>query len=247
MHPSPRARSLRSFRGRVLALCLVGCCLGAASLWADRFSALERATRDPSWRVRLQAAYVLSKQRDPRTIPMFERLLTDDVEAVRRIASIALGRLRTAPVPVPVVPPPTVPDPSPGTVHISIGGVGAKPKHVSPEMTQRLRSLLLREFAQTPGLMVDGKQVSGYLIDSSITALSHKTTRDWVEINCEISVIIGRLPSKAMIMMTSGGATVQEPKGSFRMERAAALEADALEGAVKGAHENLVAFIRKQR
>jgi hypothetical protein len=229
----------------VLALCLVGCCLGAP-LRADRFSALERATHDPSWRVRRQAAYVLSKQRDARTIPMFERLLTDDVEAVRRMAGIALARLRAAPEPAPVVPVPTLPEPRPGTVHISIGGVGAKSKQVSPEMTQRLRELLLREFAQTPGLMIDGKQVTGYLIDSSITALSRKTTRDWVEINCEISVIIGRLPSKAMVMMTSGGATVQEPKGSFRIDRASVLEADALEGAVKGAHENLIAFLRKQ-
>lgn len=239
MQPSTRARLRRSLRGAVLALVVLGVLVFSAAR-ADRFSALERATRDPSWRVRLQAAYVLSKQHDPRVIPMFERLLGDDVEAVRRVAELALARLRVRPQERP-------PDAPVGSVHISIGGVGAKPKNVGPEMTQRLRALLLREFAQTPGLTIDGKAVSGYLIDSSITQLSRKTTRDWVEINCEISVIIGRLPSKAMIMMTSGGATVQEPKGSFRADRAASLEADALEGAVKGAHENLVAFLRKQR
>jgi hypothetical protein len=132
-----------------------------------------------------------------------------------------------------------------GTMHVAIGGVGAKQKNVPPELTRRLRELLVREFSHTPGLTLDGTPVSGFLIDSSITALTRHTTREWVEINCEVSVIVGRLPSKAMVMMTSGGATVQQPKGS--PASAATLEADALEGAVKGAHENLLAYLRARR
>jgi hypothetical protein len=134
-----------------------------------------------------------------------------------------------------------------GTLHVAIGGVGAKQKNVPPELTRRLRELLIREFSHTPGMTLDGTPVSGFLIDSSITALTRHTTREWVEINCEVSVIVGRLPSKAMVMMTSGGATVQQPKGAVSSASTAMLEADALEGAVKGAHENLLAYLRARR
>ena len=105
----------------------------------------------------------------------------------------------------------------------------------------------MKEFSQTPGLTLDGTPVSGFLIDSSITALTRHTTREGVEINCEVSVIVGRLPSKAMVMMTSGGATVQQPKGAVSPTSTAMLEVDALEGAVKGAHENLLAYLRARR
>jgi hypothetical protein len=209
---------------------------------ADHFAQLERATHDPSWRVRLQAAYVLFKQKDQRVMPILERLLADENQAVRTFAEKALSSMRTRAAP-PSTPAPAA---SRGTVHIAIGGVGAKPKNVSPDMTKRLRELLVREFANTPGLTLDGQPVSGFLIDSSITALNQRATRDWIEVNCEISVVVGRLPSKAMVMMTSGGATVQEAKGGWRQEHAATLQADALEGAVKGAHENLLAYLRQQ-
>lgn len=214
---------------------------------ADRLATLEKAAHDPSWRVRLQAAAVLARSKDEHAIPILQRLMRDDQATVRRFAAEALERLRAAQEPRQPDPVAVRPPSHGGNVHIAIGGVGAKTKNATPQMTQRLRELLLREFANTPGLTIDGQPVSGFLIDSSITALNRRDTREWVEISCEISVIVGRLPSKAMVMMTSGGATVQQPRGGFRNELAAGLEADALEGAVKGAHENLLSYLRRQR
>jgi hypothetical protein len=68
-----------------------------------------------------------------------------------------------------------------------------------------------------------------------------------VEISCEVSFVVGRLPSKAMVMMTSGGATVQAPRVGFRPEKERALQMDALEGAVQGANQNLLAFLKTQQ
>jgi hypothetical protein len=245
---------------------------------ADRLDALARASRDPSWRVRLQAASVLAKVKNPDVVPILERLLGDENDAVRGLAAAAMGSLahvegvdlsrvradlvRASRDRAHIVreharnalaklrsgdeePTPRVASHG-GGLHIAIGGVGAKAKNVTPELTQRLRELLVREFSHTPGMTVDGQAVTGFLIDSSITALNHRVTQEWLEINCEISVIVGRLPSKAMVMMTSGGATVQQPRGEISRAAAASLEADALEGAVKGAHENLLTYLRAQ-
>ncbi len=230
-------RTLSSTPSRAAKWLVLACVvLASATGFADRLASLEKATHDPSWRVRLQAAAVLARSKDEHAIPILQRLTRDDQATVRRFATDALERLRAA-----------HPPSHSGNVHIAIGGVGAKTKNATPQMTQRLRELLLREFANTPGMTIDGQPVSGFLIDSSITALNRRDTREWVEISCEISVIVGRLPSKAMVMMTSGGATVQQPRGGFRNELAAGLEADALEGAVKGAHENLLSYLRRQR
>jgi len=129
--------------------------------------------------------------------------------------------------------------------HVEVGGVGAK-AHASPELTQRLREYIIRELSRTPGLTLEGKPLSGFLIDSSITNVSRKLTDQWVEITCEVSFVVGRLPSRAMVMMTSGGATVQAPRMGFRPDKEKALQFDALEGAVQGAHENLLAFLKTQ-
>jgi hypothetical protein len=257
--------------GLVLALLVAA---WAPCAEADRLDALRRAAGDPSWRVRLQAASVLGKSKNAEALSALEQLLGDENDNVRGVATAAIGELARADgvdvARVRLALEKAEQDPNAGVrerarsalakleaavphhagsaaLHIAIGGVGAKPKNVSPEMTNLLRQYLVREFSHTPGITLDGQPVSGFLIDSSITQLNRRTTHDWVEINCEISVVVGRLPSKAMVMMTSGGATVQQPKGAMSPRQASSLEADALEGAVKGAHENLLAYLRAQR
>jgi hypothetical protein len=130
--------------------------------------------------------------------------------------------------------------------YVELGGIGAKSNRVSPELTQRLREFILRELERTPIVSLDGKQQNGFLIDSSITSVSRRLTDQWVEITCEVSFVVGRLPSRAMVMMTSGGATVQTPRAGFRPEKERALQMDALEGAVQGANQNLLAFLKTQ-
>ncbi len=244
---------------------------------ADRVDDLARAlTTDPSWRVRLQAAVVLGKLHDRRAAPSLERALRDPNESVRGLAAQVLGdlgsddsvaaleraRLDASPFvreratqslarlrSLSTVATPSTPSapPEKGALHVEVGGVGAKGRNVSPELTRRLREFIVRELSRTPGLTIEGKPLSGFLIDSAITSVSRKTTDQWVEISCEVSLIVGRLPSKAMVMMTSGGATVQAPKLGFRPEKEQALQVDALEGAVHGAHENLLSFLRTQQ
>ena len=242
---------------------------------ADRVDTLCRAlTSDPSWRVRLQAAVVLGKLRDPRSVPSLLRALGDENETVRGLAAQVLGEIG-APSVVMALDRARRSDPSAfvrhraaealakiapdsqakagggggaRALHVEVGGVGMKGgTHGSPELTARLREYIIRELQRTPGLTLEGKPLSGFLIDSSITNVSRKLTDQWVEITCEVSFVVGRLPSRAMVMMTSGGATVQAPRMGYRPDKERALQFDALEGAVQGAHENLLAFLKTQK
>ncbi len=246
--------------------------LASAPARADRIDDLCRTlTNDSSWRVRLQAAVVLGKLRDPRSVPALLRALGDDNETVRGLsaqvlgeigapsASIALDRARRSDSSAfvrnranealqklqPSPPEKHGASARGGALHVEVGGVGAK-AHASPELTQRLREYIIRELSRTPGLTLEGKPLSGFLIDSSITNVSRKLTDQWVEVTCEVSFVVGRLPSRAMVMMTSGGATVQAPRMGMRPDKEKALQFDALEGAVQGAHENLLAFLKTQ-
>jgi hypothetical protein len=247
--------------------------LAAAPARADRIDDLCRTlTNDSSWRVRLQAVVVLGKLRDPRSVPSLLRALGDENETVRGLSAqvlgdigapsavIALDRARRsdssafvrnrANEAIGKLQPAEAHHAGGGgsssrALHVEVGGVGAK-AHASPELTQRLREYIIRELSRTPGLTLEGKPLSGFLIDSSITNVSRKLTDQWVEITCEVSFVVGRLPSRAMVMMTSGGATVQAPRMGMRPEREKALQFDALEGAVQGAHENLLAFLKTQ-
>jgi hypothetical protein len=250
--------------------------LATRSARADRVDDLCRSlTTDPSWRVRLQAAVVLGKLRDARAVPSLLRALGDENDTVRGLAAQVLGdlgdssaiaalqRARTsdgsqfvrdkAAAALLHLHPSDAPmrtasaSAGPPKMHVEIGGIGVKPRHLSPELAQRLREFIIRELMKTPGLTLEGKPLTGFLIDSSITNVERRTTDQWVEITCEVSLIVGRLPSRAMVMMTSGGATVQAPKLGMRPEKEKALQIDALEGAVEGAHQNLVAFIKTQQ
>jgi hypothetical protein len=251
--------------------CLLVLLVGTAL--ADRVDDLSNALiNDSSWRVRLQAAVVLGRLHDRRGVPALLRALSDPVETVRGMAAEVLGDLgdpaaraaldRAKRDPssfvrgqalvainklnggsqVTIQPHPQVK----GALHVEVGGIGAKVAQAGPELQAHLREFIMRELSHTPGLTLDGAPRSGFLIDSSITQLSKHNTPEYVEISCEISLIVGKLPSKAMVMMTSGGATVQAPRAGWRPEREKALQVDALEGAVRGAHENLLAFLKSQ-
>ena len=250
-------------------VCLVA--LASAPARADRIDSLcHTLTSDSSWRVRLQAVVVLGKLHDPRSVPSLIRALGDENETVRGMSAQVLGELGSPTALIALdrarrsdssafvrnrakealakLQPPEAHSrggSSSHALHVEVGGVGAK-AHAPKELTQRLREYIIRELERTPGLTLEGKPLSGFLIDSSITSVSRKLTDQWVEVSCEVSFVVGRLPSRAMVMMTSGGATVQAPRLGFRPDKERALQFDALEGAVQGAHENLLAFLKTQ-
>jgi hypothetical protein len=207
---------------------------------------LMRALSDENETVRGLSAQVLGDLGDGQATAALQRARKSDSSAfVRDKAQAALTKLH--PDSMALGRSSSSPASSPSALHVEVGGIGMKSRtQASGELTARLREYILRELARTPGLTLEGKPLSGFLIDSSITNVSRKQTDQWIEITCEVSFVVGRLPSKAMVMMTSGGATVQAPRMGLRPDREKALQFDALEGAVQGAHQNLLAYLKTQ-
>jgi hypothetical protein len=247
----------------VVVVLILAC---AAVARADKVDDLSRAVlSDPSWRVRVQAVVVLGKLKDLRAVPALRGALHDGNDTVRALAAEVLGDLHAADA---------VPGlealandksalvrskaqaalgklhgeepPDDGSLHVQVGGVIIKARNVPPEIAARLKEMVERELRRTPGVTVV-ERGEAFTIDSSVTSLTRRNVGEFVEINCEVSYVVGKLPSRAMVMMTSGGGTAQAPRNTWKPAHERALQVDALEGAVHGAHENLLAFLRTQQ
>ncbi|MBI5482469.1 MAG: HEAT repeat domain-containing protein [Deltaproteobacteria bacterium] len=206
---------------------------------------------DGHYAVRATAAQSLGQIGDKGAIPALEKAQSDSHDFVRARAKSALQAL-TASAP---------PKPEPVTVavksgrerfYVGVGGIGDKSKRAGPDMVKRMREFVVRELESTPEvtLRLDGtgrgRKLKGFTIEGSITELKKTASRNYVEISCEVSYVVGVYPSRSIIMMTTGGATIQTPKGQFRTTQEPGLRVSALEEAVRGAHQNLLAFLKKQ-
>lgn len=138
-------------------------------------------------------------------------------------------------------------------IPVVLGRMGSKARAATPDLPKRLREAISKDLAGSPEVLVldEARSKEGrFSIESSITELSRRTNAAGeMEVTCEVSMVIGLMPSRAIVGMTSGGATIQ--RGSFRgrltKAQAIAMEADALSHAVHGANLNLLDFLRNQR
>jgi hypothetical protein len=206
---------------------------------------------DGHYAVRATAAQALGMIGDKGAIPALEKAQSDSHEFVRARAKTALGLLSSAG--------PPKPEPVPGVVksgreryYVGVGSVGDKTKRAGPDMVKRMREFVVRELERTPEVTLKldgsgrGRKLKGFTIEGSITEVKKTSTRSYVEVSCEVSYVVGVYPTRSIVMMTTGGATIQTPKGQFRTHQEQGLRVSALEEAVRGAHQNLLAFLKKQ-
>ncbi len=210
--------------------------------------------------VRATCAESLGRLRDQSAKPALKAALTDSSTAVRAQANQALKSLLTGDRPI--VPEGAASPEKAGSgekrIPVTLGRMGSKARGITPDLPRRLREAIARELRGAPDVVVfDEEQEpgrdpssSGFTVESSVTEMSRRTMPGGqVEVTCEVSMVIGILPSHAIVGMTSGGATIQVPLQRARLNKAAAqlMEADALDHAVRGAHQNLLAFLRNQK
>ncbi len=202
---------------------------------------------DANETVRGMSAAALGNLGDPAAIGALERLEQDRSDFVRARAQEALAMLRPRdPAPMPVAAlaaAVAAPRPRKGrTVMLALGAMHDKSRRGNPALVQRLRETLVKQISEAPTFTLGTPEESGYVVDSTIDEVSRRVNDRWVEINCEVTLIVNRR-ARGMAGKASGGATVQVPRANWRPSAEEALQLEAVENAVHSAHPNLVELI----
>jgi hypothetical protein len=133
------------------------------------------------------------------------------------------------------------------TMDKSIGGAPSKERQA--RVTQ-VRSLIVDELRrdQTVTLMSSVAAEVGidpYAMDVTIMKLERAERGQFVEVECEIRVAISDRRGRMLSFLT-GGAKVQVPRRTFRVQYEPQLKREALENAIKSVHGDLVKYLRNR-
>lgn len=224
--------------------------------WASRAATsgdFDVATSDllgaHSEKVRTQAALVLGRLHEARAVPFLLRALSDLSPVVRAMAAEALGEIadETARPGLEVA----TRDKSPfvrrhaftalralsanqAEAVIAVKSMGDRTNKASPQLRDHMRQVVARDLSgikkHAPG---------GLAVDGAIRVLGVSTHADMIEVKCAVELILSTGRGNAMLMMSTGEASVQRYKRQFRPAMQAAMEKEALEHAIHGASDEL--------
>jgi hypothetical protein len=229
---------------------------------------------DPSYKVRVDAALVLGRLRQERSVAPLITALKDSQPAVRASAVRALGFIPTPgsrqavmsslhdPAPVvrhmaryalrqlgPTADDDVTPLPpgEPGIRRRTVSKPSfdvkpvADPQHkAGPALRSHMRDFLLDQLRPF-GDVAFREHPATYAIDGVIKTLTVDMDGPAVEVKCAVQLVVSRQPGGGVFLTTSGEATVMKPRRQWRPQLRASLELTALEAAVRGASEDLVA------
>jgi hypothetical protein len=234
--------------------------------------ALIQALSDRSYLVRKQAAVALGHLGDARALVPLGRSRRDPRRAVRREVVTAIELIREkqrsrAPAARPAATPgrevtglpsyprftPRGPDP----IHVTLKSAADKSEGSTPPRTRqnrarRMRSLMLDQIERSKDVMLVplvapaplDPAIDPYGIDLTVVKFAQVERGANVEVECEIRVAISTSEGKMLSVLT-GGAKVQVPKLTFRAQFLPQLRGEALEGAVRSVHHDMVAYLVK--
>jgi hypothetical protein len=245
-------------------------------------------TGSSSFKVRLDAAGVLARMKDPRVLPALAHAANADESPVVRVVALRLlaknpggdvtvERARTAirrglndprtevraqaarslaelvafaddPPAAAPPPPPRERPASSGALLITVRSMGDKTGHARPEKRERMKSEVIgnlrRERNDSVGDLSAPEAV--YIVDGSIARLEQRARAGDVETVCVVELILSR-PARGIVLVASGEAAVQKPRSQVRTASREPLEMEAIDYAVKSAHENLARYLAHNR
>jgi hypothetical protein len=170
------------------------------------------------------------------------RGMSDRDPSVRRQAGAALAELDRA---FPAAPP-RPPVRSAGIV-VAVGTVGDRTGHASRALRERLRGQMVALLQHEPRIQIAAMNAPGvgFIVDGNLARLQVGPSGAGLEAVCAIQLVVSR-PPHGIVTVASGEATVQLPRARYHQATADRMEEEALDGAVKSAHDSLVQFLRAQ-
>ena len=191
---------------------------------------LVRALDDPSPPVRAVAARALGMIGDSSARKRLEAATRDRDPFVRRAAGAALAALAerasgsavgagAAPV---------------GAGTIQVKPMGDKTHKASVHLRENMRRFVARDLES-----FRGRAAHGFAIDGAIRALDLTTKGPLVSVTCGVELILSTGASGAIIVMSTGEATVERRVATFHSGMQTDMEREALAHAVRGATDEL--------
>jgi len=277
--PSDPEHALRASSPRrplVALLCLLSIAAAPARAQEPRIDDVEESlVHDPSYKVRVEAALILGKLREQRSVPALMAALKDGHPAVRATSARSLGMIG-APIAREALTA-ALHDPVQAVRHMArealrgLGGVDDSAPHeageasirrrsaprlsfevrpvgdprnqAGPVLRSHMRDFLVQQLRPIGEVSEDGR--ANYAIGGIIKNLYVARGGQDVEVICAVQLVVMRQPGNALFLMTFGEAHVQKPKRQFRPHLQASMELEAVEGAVRGASEDLISQLAR--
>jgi hypothetical protein len=236
-----------------------------------------------NFKVRVHAASLLARLKDPRTPPALMRAaggdphpvvrgvalrllarvsrgdpttaresewairrgLADRDAGVRRQAGIALADLQRG-TGGPPAPRPT-PRAAGGPTLVAVGYMGDRTGRASRAFREQMRTHLLTLLARDPRIKLAELSAPGvaFLVDGTIAKLDLAPSGPDMEATCAVELVVSR-PPRGIVTVASGEAIVQHPRTQYRPSQADHMQEEALENAIRSAHESLASFLAGQ-
>lgn len=226
--------------------------------------ALIQALSDRSFLVRQRAAIALGHLGDPSALPALERARRDPRRAVRREVIAAIDLIRERQRALAATRPAasrdarglaSYPRPAPRAdqIHVMLKSASDKsegaPTTVRQTRARRMRSLMVDQIERSHDVMLVPSvsaypSIDPYGIDLTVVKLDQVERGANIEVECEIRVAISTREGKMLSVLT-GGAKVQVPRATFREQFLPQLRGEALEGAVRSVHRDMVGYLVK--
>ncbi|HET6281943.1 MAG TPA: HEAT repeat domain-containing protein [Polyangia bacterium] len=247
----------------------------AARGGAPRIEDIEQSlTADRSYKVRVEAALILGRLKERRSVAALITALRDSHPAVRATAAQALGRIGDQSARDPLLrahqdgnrfvrrmsgeairalqAKARNPDPQVATTRgptgrpaFDVKPMGDRSHKATPALRGRMRDFVTTHLRSVGDITVSNEE-PGFVVDGSIKELSMTTGPDLVQVGCSVQLVVSRHPSGGVFLLTSGEAMVQKPANQFKPQQKATMEMEALEHAVRGASEDLLQSLRRQ-
>jgi hypothetical protein len=127
--------------------------------------------------------------------------------------------------------------------------IGSAAPRVREMRARRMRSLMVDQLERNRNVMLVPSSsrdpaIDPYTVDLTVVKLDEVERGHHIEVACEIRAAISTHEGKMLSFLT-GGAKVQVPSTSYRQAFLPQLRREALEGAVRSVHGDLIAYLSK--